>query len=423
MINHSTLQLTSVVPSDLYLKITSDGIQDIPMSFSKVPIDFFVSVASECSTLAHYTSGYLTSLKLNTQCIVLNDSYTYQTDNFTVSTECLPFSGLFLKGTLTVYASAMSAINAHIDDSECACDTDEIKSWNRPTSPNTTIYVEGVFNVNGSVQTLTGTSNSFRLLPYNDFYMIKRRNENITLTDRMKRLAIDPKLSNSKEYWTFVEGLYGSDITDFNHSINSDIANFSNNNIFIDTLNYRMIKKVKNLFGEEFTSFEISDIPKSVERHLNIGTIDTNRLFGQKCACNMNFKMDGNCGTEQCRTCLKTKKINNLGGVLNGTDMISAGVPILYKSNTSDAFNVIFPTDQNGLSTYSLNSLTAQSIDSRNDVCFYEWNQEPQNNVIGNFLLFGDDLENKTRLMSQDIQSWELILEENLLLDMHEILS
>lgn len=417
---NTTLQLTSIVPSDLYLKVTSDGLQDIPLSFSKIPIDFFVSVASDCSTLAHYTSGYLTDVKLKTKCIVLDDQYSYTTESFSNSTECFEYTGTFVKGTLSVYASAMSGVSYFQETSECACNSDEIIRWDRKRSPNTKIYVEGIFDVNGSVQTLTGESNFFDLVPYEDFYQIKRKSENKTLVERMQRLVVDRKLKENSAYWELMNGMFGDEITDLNYALNVKIANFSDDNMFIDTLNYKVIKNVKGLFGEEFPSFEIYNIPDSVERHLNIGTIDDNRLFGYECACNMNFQTDGNCGTQKCKLCRKAKTVNNLGEILNSESQLSAGVPILYKAPNSN-FNVLYPTVQNGLSTYSLASLTAQNINDRTDVCFYEWNMTPQKNLIGNFLLMGDDLDNKTRVMADDRESWDDILTENLFLDMHKI--
>lgn len=407
------LTLSSVVPSNLFLKITKDGIQNIDLSFSQIPIDFVVSVASPCSTLAHYTSGYLTKVKLNTNCVVLDGSYDFHIDNFVLSSDCDDNSNYFLKGSLNVFASAMNNIEFKQNTLDCDCVENNVE-WDRQTSPKTTIYVEGMFNVNGNVQALTGISNSFKLVPYNDFYQLKRQNENITMVNRMQRLVLDEKLKNNNEFWAMMEGMMGDDVTDLNYSLNEKTANFANNINFIDTFNYKMIKKVKRIFGKEFQSFEIQNTPESIERLLEIGTIDTNRLFGHKCQCNMNFGSSIGCGTNKCGLCKQPKSINNLGRMLVGNDVLSAGHPIIYKSIADKYYNIIYPTVQNGLSAYPLGSLTAQNIDYRNDVCFYEWNQQPQSNIIGNYMLYGDKTGNLTRLMPDDKSNWDDVLKENL---------
>ena len=417
-----TIPLTSVVPGDLFLKITSDGIQDIPLSFSEIPIDFFISVASPCSTLAHYTSGYLTDVVLNTHCIVLTNQYSASTESFSVSTECRSFSGNFLKGTMSVFASAMSGIGYHQVTDECACNLDEITDWTRNTSANTSITVTGVFDVNGMSQTLSGTSNYFDLVPNEDFFMIKKQNENRTLVDRMKRLVVDENLKNSADYWVLTEGMYGSDITSLNYALPEKVANFAENQKFVDTMNYRIIKKTKSLFGESFQSFEIENIPDNIDRLVNIGSIETSKLFGHKCKCNMNFQSDGNCGTTECGRCKQVKTVNNLGDSLNSESVLSAGVPILYKSNSDKNYTVLYPTVQDGLSSYSLGSLTAQNVFQRTDVCYYEWDQTPQENIVGNLLTFGTDPDNRTRLMRDDEEDWDAILDENLLLDLHRVI-
>ena len=102
--------------------------------------------------------------------------------------------------------------------------------------------------------------------------------------------------------------------------------------------------------------------------------------------------------------------------------MVSAGNPILYKSLTDTNYTILYPTVQDGLSTYSLASLTAQNMNQRTDVCYFEWDQTPQENIIGNVLTFGTVPENETRLLADDRESWDDILTENLLLDLHQII-
>lgn len=414
------LQITSALVNDYVLKVTSDGIQSIPLSFAGFPIDFFVSVGSECATLAHYTSGYLTDVTLKTHCVVLTNQYETSSTDFSVSTECLPFTGNFIKGTLTVFASALSGITYDNNSDDCSCSDDSVESWNRKYSKNSTIEVTGIFNVNGLVQTLTGTSNFFDIVPCDDFYQIKRKGEDITIVDKMQRLATDPKLLES-DYWKFAHGLFGENITDLNYYINEKMSNFSENNTFVDTMNYRIIKKTKSIFGEEFQNFEIGNIPQEIERMVDIGSIETSKLFGTSCRCNMNFQSGANCNTDKCKLCLKGKSINNLGNLLSFDTILSAGNPIIYKSQFDEKFNIMYPTEQNGLSTYSLASLTAQNINERNDICFYEWDQTPQNNVIGNFLLLGDDVDNKTHLMKTDMEVWGDVMDETLLHDLQKI--
>ena len=157
--------------------------------------------------------------------------------------------------------------------------------------------------------------------------------------------------------------------------------------------------------------YEISKTPDSIERLLNIFSIDFYDLYGKRCSCNTFFKLDGlHSNDSPCKRCLKNRTINNLGSKLTFEYEVTAGIPFLYNVKGTDDVEIIYPTLQNSLSTYPLSAMEEHCINQKlntqcgcagginfDNYCFYEWNKTPQNNIIGNQILLKEEYD-KTNL-------------------------
>lgn len=395
-----------LAPTDFTLSITKDGLQEYDkFEWANFGIPFIIAPKNKCGTLVHYASGNLTELTVNSKCSYLTAGYQVSSLELKNFIECSTDKNGFLKGNIFIMNSALPTTYETVETIDClGYSIQNVET--RTILYSAQIEAKGYFNINGINYYLTGTSNTFNIKPFYDYYKLLKKNENRKIVDLMKTLCHDQKIKNSDGYWRFMNGMYGDSVFDLNVSLLEKVANFSENNDFVDYCHNRKIKTFYHLFNETINDYIIAKTPDSLDRLLNIFSIDYSKLFGHKCSCNTFFKLDGlRSDDAPCKTCKQMRMVNNLGDMLSYNYQVTAGVPFLYLYKGELDVNIIYPSIQNGLSTYALSALEDHCINQNyksgcacsggirqfEDFCFYEWNQTPQNNILNNFLLFKND--------------------------------
>lgn len=406
-------QNINILPSESFsLSITRDGI--IPFNgfeWAEMPIPFLVSPISNCGNIVHYASGYITDIYIISRCNGGSVNFTLSNlRNVNYQNTCDSPDYGFIKGDIIVQQSALPIFYENVEVIDCFDHKNE-NNITRTVKLSSEIYVQGVFSIQNTLYNLSGKSAQFDILPFYDYYKLTKKNEDRSMVDMMKKLVKDEKIKNASNYWNLLNGMFGSEIYDLNTSVLEKVANFGNNNQIIDYCHNRKIKTFYQLFDEGFKDYKISKTPDSIERLLNIFSIDFYDLYGKRCSCNTFFKLDGlHSNDSPCKRCLKNRTINNLGSKLTFEYEVTAGIPFLYNVKGTDDVEIIYPTLQNSLSTYPLSAMEEHCINQKlntqcgcagginfDNYCFYEWNKTPQNNIIGNQILLKEEYD-KTNL-------------------------
>lgn len=420
-----------IQPSESFaLSITKDGL--IPFNgfeWAEIPIPFLVAPVASCGTIVHYTSGYITNLQITSKCNGGNLNFVLSNIRVVNYEDvCNRSYNGFIKGNIIIPSSALPISYENVETIECFDHKNE-NIETRTIKLSAEIYVEGVFKIENTTHHLSGKSTLFDILPFYDYHKLTKVNEDRSMVDLLKKMVRDEKIKNADSYWTLLNGMFGSELYDLNVSILEKVSNFGNNNQIIDYCHNRKIQTFYNLFDESFKDYLIDKTPDSIDRLLNIFSIDFRNLFGSRCSCNTYFKLDGlHSNDSPCSRCLKKRPINNLGNPINFNYMVSAGVPFLYNTKGTSDIDIIYPAIQNTLSTYPLSALEERCINQKfntqcgcaggtnfDDYCFYEWNQTPQNNVIGNTLLLKNQFDETNLDETITANEWENFIMDEIL--------
>jgi hypothetical protein len=399
-----TLQLSSTNIPNYRLHVTRDGLLDVANGYAGSPLPYFVSVANEYTNIVHSASGYLTNVELQCSCVYLNEGLTYTMERLPVSNACGELTGNFIQGNITVRPDILSGIYIKPTISSCDCVVENRMDDYYPTvAHNTFIHVSGVFNVGGSVRTLTGNSNTFDVFPAQDFYNIRKRGEISTIKSRLYKMTRDHGLQNNVDYWHLVDGMFGTGVTDYNTSINERVANFAENEFFSDTFDYKRIADYRALFEKDVVRLRDIELDARYRRYFNLSTISEDRLFGVRCGCNTNFDMGEGC--RNCKRCGSVMRVNNLGDILTDSSIISAGMSLVQYDKGE--YTIVYTTPIDSITSYTVEKYK-EYADIRG--CLYEWNTTPQNNIHGNYLL----MDENTRLREGDRGYFTEIIRENM---------
>lgn len=398
--------VSTVLPDKLF--ITSDGINPInPIQWADKNIPFVISVGSSqnsCTNILHYVSGNLTDVKF------LNDCYGFDLSAFRYSLgqinsfdqNCFPTGGYFLSSAFYP-GSSLPAQEYTSNANSCNTNHDKleyIKTRNNPR--NVTISATGVFNYNGTTITLTGQSDPFTLLAFENRHEFYRKGEDYTVYDIIKNsLPFDvEQYSNFNSYLSSIVGE-----NDSFGLIYDKIHNFAQDHSDLETCSYDVLANKSLMLDSSIEDFGL-ELPQELKRLFNFSTIPLQKLIGTRCVCNTNFVECDNCyATNVCRIC-KFDKRTNLGDVIKQDDYVSAGEIILYKETAGQTYNFL-PIKQQDSNVYKLKELSSLPIDYGSPVnyCFYRWNNSPQNNPIQSIINYSDS-RNKLNPSLSSTSDW-----------------
>jgi len=388
-ISHS---ICAVTPDKLF--ITADGINPLnKLQWADRKIPYVISVGSSqisCSNILHYISGSITGIDFRSGCYGISpSSFSYSVTNInSFDSSCFPTGGYTLS-TFSYPSSALPSITITNNLEECVSDYSDIEFLKtRKTPKSVTLSATGRFLYNGVTYTLTGVSNPFDLLAFENRHSFYRKGEDKNVYDILK----DSLHFELEQYSNL--NLYLSSIAGQGDTLGKSydkIQNFAKDHNDIDVCTYESIINKSKQFDCEFDNFGLS-FPEELKRLFNFATIPLQKLVGTRCVCNTNFiNCDGCQNSNICSIC-KFDKRSNLGDIITANDYITAGETILYKETAASNFNFYNVPSELG-SVYKLQSLSAsEPFKSKpiNDFCFYKWDNKNQNNPVESVINYKD---------------------------------
>lgn len=374
--------VTYVVPDRLC--ITEDGINPInEIQWAGVPIPFLISVCgpSECNNMLHYTSGYLISANLTSNCIFLNEEL--PTYSIELTDENCFSTGGYILSSVTIPTSAFSGLTTTVVQDDCNYTGVYETITTRKVAMNAQIYATARIYDGVTVHTLTGLSEEFTIFPFEDFNGFRRFGESENLSEQLKYYAVSDRMKNYASLWDYTSALLGNDINSLGTPAFYSIDQFVKNHNDVDRCDISSLKDLSKKLDVQFDDYDLQ-LPNDLKRIMEIASIPFEKSIGSRCSCNSNFvNCEACCGSNVCKRCGFDKR-SNIGEPLSLTDYVTAGTPILYKEQGSDVFEIFHPLPQDSLDVIQISTLTGGIIEELglNTLCFFEWDASFQNNPI-----------------------------------------
>jgi hypothetical protein len=434
-ISHS---ISGVIPDKLV--ITSDGINPLnKIQWSDNSIPYVISVGSSqvtASNILHYLPGSIVGINARSSCfgsglnylqfgtliteyaytgfVFVFDNFDYQIYTNTANTvqvassfansmssldfntpinltddnNCFPTGGYTISN-MYYPTSALPDITYTHDLLECNYDPSDVEFIkNRKSPKNVTLSATGNIRFNNVIYTLTGVSNPFDIVAFENRHDFYRKGEDYNVYDIIKQsLPFDlNQYTNLDNYLSAVAGE-----GDTLGKAYDKIHNFANDHSDIEVCNYDKLANKAAKFDFEIDDFGL-ELPEELKRIFNFTTIPLQKLIGTRCVCNTNFADCKGCvGSDICKIC-KFDKRSNLGDFINLTDFITAGDTIMYKENGGQFFNFL-PIQAQSSNVFRLNTLSAEPIYSKGveNFCFYKWDRTTQNNPVESVVNYKDE--------------------------------
>jgi len=288
------------------VKYTSDGISDISAKWTEHPIKWYATLHQELSGP-----------------IIFSYSYNLTSDLVSVSSEFCPL-------TAEVLSFDKSGNYGWIDGS---CITD-LSSLNASITGNAILT---------NLTSITGTSNEFKIRPFEQPFEIRRLNESWDATKSIKSYAIGPHMNIKYSLWDeFVGHSVGQAVPgqQLGRKSYERIANFPANHIDIDQSNVKQLYSLAQYLDVPIDEYDLN-YPPELQRLLDIGSVSHSKLWGEIVKCNLNITDD-----QICPRC--GYRHTNLGEQISDpfTYTVTAGVPFIQhdKFNLSpDGWTIEYP--------------------------------------------------------------------------------
>lgn len=383
----SALTHTVSSQTSLRLRISADGINEINKTqWGDKNIPYIVTVqGNQCDTIVYNASGYLANVVLLQQCYGIENNNYYQflsAINLTDSV-CRPTGGYSINN-LFVPTSSLSANVLTYDYSTepCAPNIETLEYQKIRKSPlNVVLSAYGVFDINGTIYTLSGTSEPFNIYPFENIHKYYKLGEEKTTYDIIKKYS-HFDLTQLPELDSYLDTVAGEEGLDFY----GKVQNFAKNHADIDLCSIKSLYDIAAKKDTTLDDFGLS-YPSELEKFINDFSISLPKLIGTRCVCNTNFNCQNCCGKNICSVCGFDKK-SNLGQDLLLSSPVSANQTILIRENGSDIFEFFF-VNQDTI----VQNLTGSPIDEKGigKFCFFTWNETTQNNPVEGQINYRDN--------------------------------
>jgi hypothetical protein len=376
--------VSSQNPSNL--KISADGLANInPTQWADRNIPYTVTVqGQQCDTIVYNASGYLTQIDIIQNCFGINtDNYTQflSTINLTDS-NCRPTGGYSINN-LFLSSSFLSANNLVNDYSIDPCDynIENIEFHKTRKSPlNVVLSAHGIFNINGTIYSLSGTSTPFNIYPLENIHKYYKKGEEKTTYDILQKYS-HFDLSQLPEFDNYLKVVTGEEGIDFY----GKTQNFMKDTVVVDLCTTKSLRDIATKKAITIDDFGLS-FPIELEKAIDDFSISLPKLIGTRCVCNNNFNCQNCCGKNICSVCGFDKK-SNLGTALTTSSVVSANQTILIREEGSDVYDFYSVTQNTRVA-----NLTGFPFDDIgiNKFCFFQWNNFKQNNPVEGIINYKD---------------------------------
>ncbi len=362
----ASLSYSSISAIPTKLNITSDGLQPLTsFQWSDIDIPYVITVGTnlDCSPIMHYVSGFLVDIKLVNGCYGISDtSYLspIHSDGFPIS--CLS-SNHFITKILHIPSSAIGDDVFSYSAIQCGENPDEQTKKRLRRSPlQMVLTATGVFDVNGTLYTLTGESAPFDVYRFENFYEFYRKGEDINIYDLIKQYSHFnfnelPMLDN------YMKAIAGPG--DTLGKMYDKIVNFQSDHADIDLCTIDSLYDITLKLDTDMIDFGL-EFPEELKRFMNLSTIPLQKLVGIR----------GNGDGE-------------VENKIQDNDIVSEGEIIAYREVGGEFFDFY----ESPTTTTLLNLTAFPYYDYRDKYCFYRWNNDADN-VIDSIINY-DDSRNK----------------------------
>jgi hypothetical protein len=358
--------VSAIAPTNLL--ITSDGLIPInTIQWSDHDIPFVTSVVNSdlsCSTITHYACGYLTDVKFVDGCYGLaTESYTISTSSINLFDENCFYTGGYLQQVLNIPLSAIEENEIIFETVECGVNPAEASKNTIRRSPyQMTLTASGVFNVAGTVYTLTGQSNPFNVYRFENFHDFYRYGEETNVYDLIKRYN-HFDFNELPKFDQYMESIFGPG--DTLGKVYDKIQNLNKDHQDLDICNIDSIYDIADKLDADVFNFGLL-FPEELKRIMDFTSVPLQKLIGSR------VYADG--------------KITEL---IESNDTISESEVIAYKESGMDTFGY-YEVPQ----TMVLSELSSVSLFSDiSQFCFYRW-QDSSKKIVVDSLINYDDSRN-----------------------------
>jgi hypothetical protein len=232
---------------------------------------------------------------------------------------------------------------------------------------NTAKYIDYNGVLSKKIYGNSASDNNYISFYSNNYYDLFKINENFDFAGQMKNISFQQVLNQSTFlYDNFLGSIFGK--APFDHDglgIKSyeKTANYVSNISDIDTCNVNNLYDLSNSIDLNSDDFRL-DYPVSIQRLMDLLSINQSRLFGSTLQDNDNFN-----DASQYSNFNRGEKLNTL------TYTVTAGVPIVLKSKTLNSYRLIPTGAVNNSNFYSLNDLATSISLSTDWHVYYEFFQ------------------------------------------------
>ena len=192
---------------------------------------------------------------------------------------------------------------------------------------------------------VTGVSRPLNFYPKSpDIFKI---NENFDMAGQMKSTAFMPTLQNSPYLFDiFLNSIFSNNLGHEDLGVKSyeKISNFNLNKIDVDTCEIDDLYNLADSINENTDDYRIN-YPLSIQRLMNLVSINKSRLWGSNIKSQNNFKT------------VSDEGLFNRGDLITLNYMVTAGTPVVLKTKSLDSYDLIPTGLISGLNVYPLETL------------------------------------------------------------------